>query len=125
MTSDQRLLSLCPNMLHCQFDRADSKTLWAKGRPLIPALTVISGQFLHTSRCVCNQMPDSLFTVNKGSFVSYPSSSSELGAYATKCLLPDDPSYHLTVCLLIFTLPWHGKIILIISLIFQVISFLP
>ena len=36
MTSDRRLLSLCPNMLDCHFDRADSKTQWAEGRPFVP-----------------------------------------------------------------------------------------
>ena len=33
MTSDRRLLPLCPNMLDCQFDWADSKTSWVEGGP--------------------------------------------------------------------------------------------
>ena len=36
MTSDWRLLPLCPNMLDCQFDRSDSKTQWAEGWPFVP-----------------------------------------------------------------------------------------
>ena len=36
MTSDRRLLPLCPNMLDCQFDRASSKTQWTEGQPFVP-----------------------------------------------------------------------------------------